>query len=123
MYTAIMIFFLFTALTAQFADLDGFLNPEYSSHRYNAQIVAGVIFNSVERTEHSCEKVDFTEFFVRMKMATFTLCDFKIFCQIKSTKIPSSTKKPNIIEFLPQLLRLCLEIQYADYRGLQIARF
>ena len=44
-----MIFFLFTALTAQFADLDGFLNPEYSSHRYNAQIVAGVMFHSVEK--------------------------------------------------------------------------
>ena len=42
-----MIFFLFTALTAQFADLDGFLNPEYSSHRYNAQIVAGVMFHAL----------------------------------------------------------------------------
>ena len=42
-----MIFFLFTALTAQFADLDGFLNPEYSSHRYNAQIVAGVMFHTL----------------------------------------------------------------------------
>ena len=42
-----MIFFLFTALTAQFADLDGFLNPEYSSHRYNAQIVAGVMSHTL----------------------------------------------------------------------------
>ena len=40
-YTAIMVFFYFTAFTAQFADLYDFDSSEYV-HRYDAQIVAGV---------------------------------------------------------------------------------
>ena len=36
-----MTFFYFTAFTAQFADLGGFVTEEYA-HRYAAQIVAGV---------------------------------------------------------------------------------
>ena len=40
-YTTIMVFFYFTAFTAQFADLYDFDSSEYV-HRYDAQIVAGV---------------------------------------------------------------------------------
>ena len=40
-YTAVMVFFYFTAFTAQFADLHDFDSSEYV-HRYDAQIVAGV---------------------------------------------------------------------------------
>ena len=40
-YTAAMVFFYFTAIIAQFADLHDFDSSEYL-HRYDAQIVAGV---------------------------------------------------------------------------------
>ena len=40
-YTAAMVFFYFTAIIAQFADLYDFDSSEYL-HRYDAQIVAGV---------------------------------------------------------------------------------
>ena len=53
-YTAIMVFFYFTAFTAQFADLYDFDSSEYV-HRYDAQIVAGVSILSFITTERQMQ--------------------------------------------------------------------